>query len=138
MSGGHVGGHTTLGRGHTEALSVADWSEARTWRFLGLILVLQLGLTLLDPTPRYLMGDSASYLWSVFHDGPYDRSWTYPAWFLGPILSLHSLNWSRTSNARWASFPRGSLSDWCRAETGAVATSSLLSRPAFASSSRWR
>ena len=30
------------------------------------------------------MGDSASYLWSVFHDGPYDRSWTYPAWFLGP------------------------------------------------------
>ena len=90
MSGGHVGGHTTLGRGHTEALSVADWSEARTWRYLGLILVLQLGLTLLDPTPRYLMGDSASYLWSVFHDGPYDRSWTYPAWFLGPILSLHS------------------------------------------------
>ncbi len=63
---------------------------AQTWRYLGLILVLQLGLTLLDPTPRYLMGDSASYLWSVFHDGPYDRSWTYPAWFLGPILSLRS------------------------------------------------
>ncbi len=59
--------------------------EARTWLYLGLILVLQVGLTLLDPTPRYLMGDSASYLWSVFHDGPYDRSWSYPAWFLSPV-----------------------------------------------------
>jgi len=67
-------------------------SEARTWHFLGLILVLQAGLTFLDATPRYLMGDSGSYLWSVFHGGPVDRSWTYPAWFLRPVLSLHSVN----------------------------------------------
>jgi hypothetical protein len=59
---------------------------------LALILVLQAGLTFLDTTPRYLLGDSASYLWSVFHDGPFDRSWTYPAWYLSPILTLHSLN----------------------------------------------
>jgi hypothetical protein len=66
--------------------------EARIWHYLGLILVLQAVLTFLDPTPRYLFGDSGSYLWSVFHDGPYDRSWTYPAWFLRPLLFLHSLN----------------------------------------------
>jgi hypothetical protein len=66
--------------------------EARIWHYLGLILVLQAGLTFLDATPRYLMGDSGSYLWSVFHDGPYDRSWTYPAWFLRPILLFRSLN----------------------------------------------
>jgi hypothetical protein len=66
--------------------------EARTWPYLGLILVLQAALTLLDSTPRYWFGDSGSYLWSVYHGGPYDRSWTYPAWFLRPILSLHSLN----------------------------------------------
>lgn len=65
---------------------------ARTWLFLGLLLAIQTGLTLLDTTPRYVLGDSASYLWSVFHDGPFDRSWTYPAWFLSPILTLHSLN----------------------------------------------
>ena len=67
-------------------------SEARTWQFLALILVLQAGLTFLDATPRYLFGDSGSYLWSVFHGGPVDRSWTYPAWFLRPLLFLHSLN----------------------------------------------
>ncbi len=66
--------------------------EPRTWIFLGLILLLQAGLTFLDATPRYLMGDSGSYLWSVFHGGPVDRSWTYPAWFLGPLLALHSIN----------------------------------------------
>ena len=67
-------------------------SEARTWHFLGLILMLQAGLTLLDATPRYLLGDSGSYLWSVYHGGPTDRSWTYPAWFLRPLLTLHSLD----------------------------------------------
>ena len=67
-------------------------SNSRTWGFLGFLLVLQGGLTLLDATPRYLMGDSASFLWSVFHDGPFDRSWTYPAWFLRPLLTLLSLN----------------------------------------------
>ena len=66
--------------------------HARTWLFLGAILLLQAGLTFLDATPRYLFGDSGSYLWSVFHGGPVDRSWTYPAWFLRPLLFLHSLN----------------------------------------------
>ena len=59
---------------------------------LALIVVFQAGLTFLDATPRYLLGDSASYLWSVYHGGPFDRSWTYPAWFLRPILSMHSLH----------------------------------------------
>jgi hypothetical protein len=63
---------------------------ARTWLFLGLLLAIQTGLTLLDATPRF--GDSGSYLWSAYHGGPTDRSWTYAAWFLRPILSFHSLN----------------------------------------------
>jgi hypothetical protein len=63
-------------------------SEARNWRFLGWILVLQAALTALDPTPRYLIGDSTAYLWSVFHDGPWDRSWTCPAGFLRPSYAV--------------------------------------------------
>ena len=59
---------------------------------LGLILMLQAALTFLDPTPRYLNEDSASYLWSVFAGGPFDRSWTYPAWFLRPLFLLHSIH----------------------------------------------
>jgi len=66
--------------------------QARTWLLLALILLIQGGLTSLDATPRYCFGDSGSYLWSAYHGGPVDRSWTYPAWFLRPILSLRSLN----------------------------------------------
>jgi hypothetical protein len=58
---------------------------------LGLILVVQAGLTFLDATPRYLMGDSGSYLWSMYNGGPWDRSWTYPAWFLRPLIGFHSV-----------------------------------------------
>jgi hypothetical protein len=88
----HVGGDAALRRGGAEDAPVTYLSEARTWPFLALILIIQLGLTLLDTTPRYLLDDSASYLWSVFHDGPFDRSWTYPTWFLRPVLTLHSLD----------------------------------------------
>lgn len=91
MSDDHVGGDATPRR-HVEVVPVTHLSEPRTWHFLALIVGLQAGLILLDATPRYLMGDSASYLWSVYHGGPFDRSWTYPAWFLRPILLLHSLN----------------------------------------------
>ena len=92
MSDEHVGGDATPRRRRAEDVPVTYLSEAQTWRFLALILVLQVVLTFLDTTPRYLLGDSASYLWSVFHDGPFDRSWTYPAWFLRPVLTLHSLD----------------------------------------------
>ena len=92
MSDDHVGGDATPRRRRAEDVPVTYLSEAQTWRFLALILVLQVVLTFLDTTPRYLLGDSASYLWSVFHDGPFDRSWTYPAWFLRPVLTLHSLD----------------------------------------------
>ena len=92
MINDHVGGDAALRQHRAEDAPATYLSAARTWRFLGLILVVQLGLTLLDTTPRYLLGDSASYLWSVFRGGPLDRSWTYPAWFLRPILTLHSIN----------------------------------------------
>ena len=65
---------------------------AKVWIFLLLLLMLQLGLVALDTTPRYLLGDSASYLWSIIHDGPFDRSWTYPKWFLKPLVRLHSIH----------------------------------------------
>jgi len=86
-----VAGDETARR-YVEVVPVTRSSEPRTWQFLALIFGLQAGLTLLDATPRYMNGDSASYLWSVYHGGPFDRSWTYPAWFLRPILLFHSLN----------------------------------------------
>jgi len=88
VSDDHIHGDARPRRRHAET----HWSEGRTWHFLVFILVFQAGLTFLDATPRYLIGDSASYLWSVHHGGPFDRSWTYPAWFLRPLLSLHSIN----------------------------------------------
>jgi hypothetical protein len=92
VSDDHVCEDATPRRRHFEVVPVTHLSEPRTWHFLALILGLQAGLILLDATPRYMNGDSASYLWSVYHGGPFDRSWTYPAWFLRPILLLHSLN----------------------------------------------
>jgi hypothetical protein len=87
----HVSADATIRR-QVEAVPITHLPEPRTWHLLALILGLQAGLVLLDPTPRYMNGDSASYLWSVYHGGPFDRSWTYPAWFLRPILLFHSLN----------------------------------------------
>jgi hypothetical protein len=91
LTDNHIGGDATPQR-HVEVVPVTHLSEPRTWHFLALIFGLQAGLLLLDATPRYMNEDSASYLWSVFQGGPFDRSWTYPAWFLRPILLLHSLN----------------------------------------------
>jgi hypothetical protein len=58
---------------------------------IALILGLHFSLFALDPMPRYYFGDSAAYLWAVRNDGPEDRSWTYPYWFLRPLFSLHSM-----------------------------------------------
>jgi hypothetical protein len=92
VSDEHVGGDAMPRGRRAEDVPVTYLSQAQTWHFLALILLLQAGLMLLDATPRYLMGDSGSYLWSVHHGGPFDRSWTYPAWFLRPLLTLHSLD----------------------------------------------
>jgi hypothetical protein len=91
VSEDHVGQDPTPER-QVEGVPVTHLSQPRTWRFLSLIVGLQAGLVLLDATPRYMNGDSASYLWSVYHGGPFDRSWTYPAWFLRPILLFRWLN----------------------------------------------
>ena len=105
---------------------------------LGAIIAVQAGLTILDPTPRYIIGDSGSYLWSIYHAGPYDRSWTYPAWFLRPIMSFHSVQL-----VTYVQCALGVIPAWVAFRTGVgrepgrgCATSSLLSRHAFASSSR--
>ena len=59
--------------------------------YLLFISTLQIILVIVDHTPRYLFGDSGSYVWAIEHGGPSDRSWTYPAWFLKPILYYHSI-----------------------------------------------
>ena len=70
-------------------------SNSRWWVFCLLLLLLKLFLLILDPTPKFFLGDSASYIWTAISGWiPADRSFTYGylvGWLSLPTHSLNSL-----------------------------------------------
>ena len=65
------------------------------WLFCLLLLLLKLFLFFLDPSPKFFLGDSASYIWTAISGWiPIDRSFVYGylvGWLSLPTHSLTSL-----------------------------------------------